>query len=482
MDRSRSSLHAPQPGTDDMAQALARFRASNPAYAGTGVIDELRQSEYRRLDDLGHTYLDYTGGSLYAESQVREHMELLLHGVFGNPHSSNPTSSAATHLAETARQDVLRHFRASPDEYAVIFSQNASGAIKLVAESYPFSEGSRLLLTTDNHNSVNGLREFAAGKGATVHYVPVREDMLLDSDDLSSALGAGSWAGPSLFAYPAQSNFSGVQHDLGWISLAQAQGYDVLLDAAAFAPTNELRLDRVHPDFVDVSFYKMFGYPTGVGCLIARHEALRKLRRPWYAGGTVEFASVSAFHGRGSAHRLVKGPFAFEDGTLDYLALPAVSIGLRHLEQVGMDTIHLRVMLLTGWLLGAIKELGRHEGAPRCEIYGPTDCTSRGATILFNLLDRDGRPLDYAVVQRAADAQGISIRSGCHCNPGAREIAMRMSPKLLEESFSHRDASDGELPASVNELLSGGLRVSLGIVSNFADVYRLLEFIRGFIA
>ena len=68
-----------------------------------------------------------------------------------------------------------------------------------------------------------------------------------------------------------------------------------LLDAAAFVPTSKLDLSEVKPDFVPISFYKMFGYPTGLGALIARREALAKLHRPWFAGGTITVASV---HGR----------------------------------------------------------------------------------------------------------------------------------------------------------------------------------------
>jgi molybdenum cofactor sulfurtransferase len=43
-------------------------------YESTRLVDRLRATEYRRFDDLGHTYLDYTGGGVYAESQVRQHL------------------------------------------------------------------------------------------------------------------------------------------------------------------------------------------------------------------------------------------------------------------------------------------------------------------------------------------------------------------------------------------------------------------------
>src|SRR5438552_2117826 len=94
-------------------------------------FEELRAREYSRLDRAGQVYLDHTGGALYAESQVREHGDLLARGVFGNPHSINPTSLASTELVERARDSVLRFFNASADEYLVIFTLNASSALKL---------------------------------------------------------------------------------------------------------------------------------------------------------------------------------------------------------------------------------------------------------------------------------------------------------------------------------------------------------------
>ena len=95
-------------------------------------------------------------------------------------------------------------------------------------------------------------------------------------------------------------------------------------------PSNRLDLGRWHPDFVAISFYKIFGYPTGTGCLLARKAAARKLRRPWYAGGTITFSSVVA-----NDHYLTPGPAGFEDGTVNYLSLPAVEIGLKFIESSG---------------------------------------------------------------------------------------------------------------------------------------------------
>ncbi|MDP2401099.1 MAG: aminotransferase, partial [Actinomycetota bacterium] len=68
--------------------AYDAFLGRYPGYAHTaGDLDALRAADYGRLDAAGHTYLDYTGGGLYAESQLAAHHALLSRGVYGNPHS-----------------------------------------------------------------------------------------------------------------------------------------------------------------------------------------------------------------------------------------------------------------------------------------------------------------------------------------------------------------------------------------------------------
>ena len=126
------------------------------------------------------------------ESQLAEHLALLRGGVFGNPHSVNPTSAAMTELVERARAAVLEFFGASPEEYVAIFTPNATGALRLVGEAYPFRPGDRFLLTFDNHNSVNGIREFARARGAETTYVPsVAPDLRVDEALLPRYLERG---------------------------------------------------------------------------------------------------------------------------------------------------------------------------------------------------------------------------------------------------------------------------------------------------
>jgi molybdenum cofactor sulfurtransferase len=443
----------------------------------TEVLNELRRAEFTRLDGGGHVYLDYTGGGLYAESQLREHFELLRGDVFGNPHSVNPTSAASTELLERARTRVLEFFRASPQEYVAIFTPNATGALRLVGEAYPFRAGDRFLLSFDNHNSVNGIREFARARGAETTYVPsVLPDLRVDERLLPRYLTDTIGDHHNLFAYPAQSNFSGVHHPLEWISQAQDHGWDVLVDAAAYVPTNRLDLTRWHPDFVALSFYKMFGWPTGVGCLLARREALTKLERPWFSGGTI----VAAFVQR-EYYQSAPGAAHFEDGTVNYLNLPAIEIGLNLLDRVGLETIHARVSTLGQRLIDVLAALRHADGSPATTVYGPRSGHRRGATIAFNFLHPGGRVVDERYVDLVARRHNISLRTGCFCNPGAGEVAFTISRETLVGGEFGGGMTIDDYIAAIGLPSGGAIRASLGIASNTADIEHFTDFASEFV-
>src|SRR5262245_35093346 len=94
-------------------QAAAGFAARYPGFDPDGAHRRLRREECGRLDRAGQVYLDYTGGSLHAASQVDEHASLLRAAVLGNPHSNNPASLASSELVEAARQ-AIREFLGAP--------------------------------------------------------------------------------------------------------------------------------------------------------------------------------------------------------------------------------------------------------------------------------------------------------------------------------------------------------------------------------
>ncbi|MCR9174057.1 MAG: aminotransferase class V-fold PLP-dependent enzyme [bacterium] len=432
-------------------------------------FEELRASDYARLDENKQVYLDFTGGNLYAQRQIDHHYKELSSNAFGNPHSTNPTSQLATKKVEEARQKVLSFFNAQ--DYFCVFTANASGALKIVGECYPFDTNSKFVLLADNHNSVNGIREYAKGRGSAFEYVPVQyEDLRISEGELNRVLEE-EVSGNKLFAFPAQSNVSGVKHSLDWIGKAQSKGWDVLLDAAAFVPSSPLDLSKVTPDFVSISFYKIFGYPTGLGCLLIRKEKFNLLQKKWFAGGTVTLAGVKS-----PSHYLIENHERYENGTIDYLGIPALSIGLDFIESIGIQRINERVNSITTHMCVSLRKLQHSNGQPLVNMFGPGDRTETGGTLIMTFNNPDGTVIPFEDVERLTNARNISIRSGCFCNPGLDEINNCLTTEELAEYFTSRHKGDYYDMIATLKKMRGAVRVSFGIATVQRDLDAFLEF------
>lgn len=438
-------------------------------------FEDLRKRDFSRLEENQQVYFDFTGGNLYPESLLKEHYEFLSKNVLGNPHSTNPTSKLATQKVEEARKKVLEYFNAS-DDYFCVFTANASNALKIVGECYPFSENSDLVLFADNHNSVNGLREFCKSKKGSFHYCPMHyEDLRIDEERLLELLKSKTDSKNKLLAFPAQSNVSGVKHDLNWIKKAQALSWDVLLDAAAFVPTSKLDLKEYPANFVSISFYKIFGFPTGIGCLFVRKDTFNKLHKPWFAGGTVSFAAVNE-----PIHKLNTNHERFEDGTINYLQIPAIKNGLDYIEAIGIENINKRVEKHTHFILNSFLNLKHSNGNPVVAVYGPKDTKSRGGTIIFNILDKEGHNIPFYEVEAMANDRNISIRTGCFCNPGIDEVNNCISNEELSKYYSVKEGASFLEMINFLGSMRGAVRISVGFITNQNDLNSLISFVESF--
>jgi selenocysteine lyase/cysteine desulfurase len=455
--------------------SLAEFLRVYPEYIATEYLDRIRRDDFSRLDDQDLVYLDYAGSGLPAWSQLAAFQQVLCEETWGNPHSDSGPSRRSAEAMNRARRATLHFLNADPEEYSVIFTPNASGALRLVGEAFQFGPGSRMVLLQDNHNSVLGIREYAVARGAAVATIPLGPDLRADRAAVVEALDRMG-AVPSLFAYPAQSNFSGVKHPLGWIREAQLRGWRVVLDAAAYVALSDLDLGADKPDFVPLSYYKIFGWPTGLGCLVARNDALAELRRPWFSGGTVVASSAM-----GGWHAPAGPPEGFEDGTPDFTGVLGIPIGLNYVrEALGRDAARTRVRCLLDCLLDVMQSLCHGNGAPLCVLYGPADTEDRGATVAFNLLDTDGVLVDERAVETSAARSGIALRAGCFCNPGVGETIFSLDPEDLLRAGQQRPplSTGDEYRRAVRLPTGGALRVSLGPVSNLRDISRLIQFLK----
>ena len=88
--RSHPSQHSAEFSKQAFKLALREFEEQNPDYV-SDELAALRSTEFSRLKSSGTIYVDYMGGSLYPESLVSRHLDILKAGVFGNTHSDSPT-------------------------------------------------------------------------------------------------------------------------------------------------------------------------------------------------------------------------------------------------------------------------------------------------------------------------------------------------------------------------------------------------------
>ncbi|KAJ7099316.1 pyridoxal phosphate-dependent transferase [Mycena belliarum] len=468
---------------DEAAIAYQEFLEVFPEYRLTWIVDALRRSDYGRLEASGETYVDYMGGAIYSEGLVRAHTEFLTRSLLGNTHSISTSSKLSAKCADNARAAVLSFFQAPSDEYTVVFTPNATGALKLVGEAYPFTGASSYVLACDSHNSVHGIRDYATSRGSRVCYIPSTPTGGFDPSTAKTLLSQNQPeskdSAPCLFALTGQSNISNTKSPLTIVGYAASLGYHTLLDAAALAPTSRISLTECRADAMAVSFYKMFGFPTGIGALVIKKAFLAQLKRPWFAGGNVDFVQVP-----GSivirSHELHE---QFEDGTINYLALSAITNGLRFLSAF-LPFLPLRHSCLLHYLISELSKL-RHDtnGAHSIRILSETpsrrlkqvgEQSDTGSVVSLVFLSPSGELMPNSFVEYVASTLRISLRTGCMCNPGAAAALLRIEDDM-QRLYACVTAQDIERVLG-REL--GVVRVSFGIASNFQDAHMILRLAR----
>ncbi|KAG6500495.1 hypothetical protein ZIOFF_040340 [Zingiber officinale] len=356
--------------------------------------------------------------------------------------SQSDSSMATTGIISAARQKVLDYFNASPENYKCIFTSGATAALKLIGECFPWSSESFYMYTMENHNSVLGIREtrYALDHGATAVAVDVENITNLQNGTHNSGFvfsehtvqrrpeslslkhgqnGELSGSTCNLFAFPSECNFSGQKFSLDLVNyVKEGTGepfksspdlcgrWMVLIDAAKGSATEPPDLARFHADFVVCSFYKIFGYPTGLGALIIHSEAARILTKTYFSGGTVSasIADVDFIKRRENIEQVL------EDGTLSFLAIASIHHGFMIINRLTSTAIFRHTTSLAAYTRDAMMGLKHANGVGVCNIYGKY-LSDKGPTIAFNLRRADGSWVGYREVEKLASLSGIQLRT-----------------------------------------------------------------------
>lgn len=287
--------------------------------------------------------------------------------------------------------------------------------------------------------------------------------------------------GKSLIAFPAQCNYNGYKFPLKVIEELHQQDNFILLDAAALLSTSSLDLTVHKPDYVCFSFYKIFGYPSGLGALIVSNRGAKQLKKKYYGGGTVKVVLTREnWHvNRDSIHE------KFEDGTVAYLSIISLQSCFKYMENLlgtsFIERISRHVFNLGKYLYEQLRNLKHHNQQPVALLYQDTnfdDNDTQGGIVNFNLMHDDGAFIGYGEFSCMASLHNFTLRAGCFCNPGSCQTHLKLTNEDVMTNYNSGrvcGSSDYDL---INGRPTGSIRISFGYMNAKDEIDEFIEFIK----
>jgi molybdenum cofactor sulfurtransferase len=425
------------------------------------TIDEIYRDEFSSRLETDLTYLDHAGATLYTQSQLNVHFQQLQTLTLSNPHSEQDDSTNLRLIRECI-EFILSIFDTSTRDYAIIFTLNATHACQLLSSLFPFTSQSEYAYMIDSHNSLIGIRQRVHDQGGLCSVIDYPRHIYEQSyqpeydwsfrsascspsveSNTKSSIDCTSYC---LFAMPAENNFNGLrpplqqllrpflkQHEyaMGDFPIpVHHQPSDVnqwltLVDCAKYLSTKTFSLATYPVDFVVLSFYKIFGYPTGLGALIIRNSSLKLLnRQSYFGGGSVRYVSPCD----PSHVEYKQGIDAFIHGTIPFTSILALHNGFRLVNcTLSYRRISLHTQCLSDFCRNEMLTLIYDNGQALCLFYDTRNDQlieqgySYGPILNFNLYNSTGEFLSCRLVQRIAADHKIVLRAGTFCAPGASQ-------------------------------------------------------------
>jgi cysteine desulfurase / selenocysteine lyase len=379
--------------------------------------------EFPVLEREGVAYLD-SAATAQTPRGVIEAMDRYYLEARATVHRSTYALAAeATEMFEGARDRIAAFTGSTPAE--TIFTRNATEAINLVAWSWGrgnVGEGDEIAVTQmEHHSNLVPWQMLAQERGASLVYVAVGDDGLLDLDSLDEVLARG----PKVLAVAHVSNVLSTVNPIEEIARrAHAAGALVVVDGAQAVPHLPVDAGALGADFYAWTGHKAYG-PTGIGVLHGRSELLETMP-PWLGGGHM----IKRVGDQESSY--AEPPARFEAGTSAVAEAIGLGAAVDFLSEIGMEEVRAHGREIAAYGLERLREV---EGLT---LYGPADVDARGSVIAFNL---DGvHPHD---VSEILGREGVCVRAGHHCaQPLMRRLGVAATSRASFAVHSTREDID----------------------------------------
>ncbi|XP_061347709.1 molybdenum cofactor sulfurase-like isoform X2 [Gastrolobium bilobum] len=495
-----------------LQESFSEFNKVYPKYSETEQVDLVRAKEYYHLSFSNNSCLDYIGIGLFSYYQRQHHdtsktqlassstpqtpqspplysdipffsisyktgnlKNLLLHGGQGSEFES------------AMRRRLMRFHNISENDYSMVFTANRTSAFKLVADSYPFQSSKKLLTVYDYESeAVEAMISCSEKRGARamsaefswprlrIQSAKLRK-MIVNKRKKKKKRG--------LFVFPLHSRVTGARYPYLWMSIAQENGWHVLIDACALGPKDmdSFGLSLFRPDFLICSFYKVLGEnPSGFGCLFVKKSAISILESSSCAGviTVVPEDSVTVEEQRPVERLQNENEQDSENGSFN--------IECRCLDQVdslGLILVTNRARYLINWLVNSMLKL-KHpnaEGVPLVKIYGPKIKFDRGPALAFNVFDWKGEKVEPVLVQKLADRSNISLSYGFLHHIWFADKYAAEKGRVLQTKEGRGQGMNTNKKKDRDNLGVTVVTAALSFLANFEDMYKLWAFVARFL-
>ena len=332
----------------------------------------------------------------------------------------------STSAFEDARAAVAGFVGAGERE--IVWAENATDALNLVAlgiadasaglggadaERFRLGPGDEIVVTeAEHHANLIPWQRLAAKTGATLRWVPVRDDGTWSIDDAAAVIGPRT----RVLAFAHVSNVTGfIAPVADAAELAHRHGALVVLDACQSVPHRPVDFGGLGVDFAAFSGHKMLG-PTGIGALYGRAGLLDALPPARTGGSTITTVTMESAE-------FLPAPQRFEAGTQPVSQVVGLGAAVRYLEGIGMERVLAHEEALAERLTEAVSSM------PGVRLVGPAAGEPRGALASVVV---DG--VHAHDVGQVLDAAGISVRVGHHC---AQPLHRRLGVTATTRASGH---------------------------------------------
>lgn len=361
---------------------------------------------------MHRVYLDHNA-TTPLDPRVFDAMSPVLRDVFGNASSLHWYGQQARAVLDQARGEVAALLSATPAE--IVFTSGGTEADNLALRGLAGAAREprrKILYSAVEHHAVLNTARALAEEGWPVAAVRVRENGLLDLEDLDSKLDDQT----AVVAVMLANNETGAVQPLAEVvRLAHERGALVHCDGVQAAGKLPVDVRELPVDSLALSAHKIYG-PKGVGALFVKRNTRM---RAWVRGGSQErnrragTENVAGIVGLGRAAALARTEMREETGRIAALR----------------DELEARL----------IREVGARRNGEGPRVPNTTNLSFEGA--------------DAESLLMALDLAGVAVSTGAACAAGAVEP-------------SHVLRAMGLRP----ERVQGSIRFSLGRWSTAEDV------------